>query len=238
MLWPVTEQSQRAAMSKMWAIFPIGQENPIHLRAIWGKGVPDAKPVKNITFTAATYPDVADRQQAFEDMALKLNKLGYNIYTCFNPISPAFAGDEQNGLSVADADIVCRRYLLVDLDRLVTSQPATDDEVDEAFRVAGEVERDICHSNGRDPITVSSGNGAHIYLPIEMGNDDAGKVLCQKMLKAFAEKYDTGTIKVDTAVFNASRITKVLGTVARKGVEMPDPNGMDDRYYRMAGLVE
>jgi hypothetical protein len=58
------------------------------------------------------------------------------------------------------------------------------------------------------------------------------------MLKVFAAKYDTDTVKVDTGVYNASRITKVPGTVARKGIEVPDPTGYIERYYRMASVVE
>lgn len=238
MIWPVTEQQQRAAMSKMWGLFPVGQDNPIHLRAIWGKGVPGHQAVKNITFTAAKYPAVTDRQRAFENKALALNQQGYNNYTCFNLISPYFKGDESNSLSVSDADIVCRRYLLIDFDRFNTSQPATDDEIDEVFKVAHELEKDAFYDKGYEPITVCSGNGAHIYLPIELDNDGGGKALCQKLLKTFAEKYDTDAVKVDTGVFNASRITKVPGTVARKGVEVPDPTGFNERYYRIARVVE
>lgn len=239
MIWHPTEAAQRNEIAKMWDIFPVGQDDPIHQRAIWGKGVPGEQPVKNITFTAAAYPNVADRQRAFEDMALKLNKQGYNIYTCFNPVSPDFKGDECNGLAVKDVDIVCRRYVLIDIDRAETSQPATDDEIDEIFKVAGKVERDLIYSKGQEPITVCSGNGAHIYLPLEdLPNDDATKALCQRMLKALAEKYDTKAVKVDTGVFNASRITKVPGTIARKGIEVPDDTGINERYYRMAAVVE
>ena len=222
----------------MWDIFPVGQDDPIHQRAIWGKGVPGEQPVKNITFTAAAYPNVADRQRAFEDMALKLNKQGYNIYTCFNPVSPDFKGDECNGLAVKDVDIVCRRYVLIDFDRAQTSQPATDDEIDEILKVAHELEKDAFYSKGHDPIAVGSGNGVHIYLPIDIPNDHHGKALCQNMLKVFAAKYDTATVKVDTGVFNASRITKVPGTIARKGIEVPDDTGIHERYYRMASVVE
>lgn len=239
MIWQVTEQRQREELRKMWPIFSVGQDNPIHLRAIWGKGVPGYQAVKNITFTAAKYPNVADRQRAFEDKAIALNRLGYNIYTCFNLINPAFAGDEHNGLSVKDADIVCRRYLLVDFDRSDTSQPANDDEIDNAFKVAHALEKDAFFSKGHDPITVCSGNGVHIYLPLnDLPNDETSKAICQQILQAFAAKYDTMTVKVDVSVYNASRITKVPGTVARKGVEVPDPKYFNDRYYRMAEVVE
>lgn len=239
MLHPVTEQQQREAMSKMWAIFPVGPDDPIHLRAIWGNGVPDPQPVKNITFNASAYLDVIDRQRAFEDAAIALNARGYNIYTVINRIDPGFAGDEHNGLAVKDQHIVERRYLLVDVDRPETHEPATDDELDEVWKAAFPIEKDFFFSKGADPISVCSGNGAHIYLPLaNLPNDLASKEMCQRMLLALAGQYNTPMAKVDTSVFNASRITKVPGTVARKGVEVPDDTGINERYYRMASVVE
>lgn len=237
MIWPVTEQQQRASMNEGWNILAVGVDNPIHMRAIWGKGVNNPQPIKNITITAKKYPNLTDRQRAFEDKAFLLNQQGYNIYTCFNLICPDFQGDEVNGLSVKDADIIGRRYLLVDFDRAVTNQPATDDEIDEVFKVAHELEKDAFYSKGLEPLTVNSGNGAHIYLPIDLPNDEVSKFRCQKMLQAMANKYSTANVKVDTGVFNASRITKMPGTIARKGIEVPDDTGINERYYRMASVV-
>jgi hypothetical protein len=238
MIWPVKEEHQREQMAKMWNLFNVGQDGPIHMRAISGKGVPNSRPTKNLTFTAEEYQCVSDRKQAFMDRAVKLNRAGYNIYTCFNLISPDFAGDRLNGLAVKDADIVRRRFLLVDLDRADTGAPATTDEINEVFQVAGQIEREYFFSQGLDPITVNSGNGAHIYIPIDLPNDEASKLLCQKMLQALAAKYDTPTVKVDTSVFTAGRITKVPGSVARKGLEVEDPTGFQERCYRMAAFVE
>ena len=237
MIWPVSETLQRDGMNEGWNILATRQDNPLHIRAIWGKDVPGSLPVQNITFTVTKYPSLLDRQRAFEDKALVLNQQGYNIYTCFNLISPDFKGNEENGLSVKDADIVRRRYLLVDFDRAVTNQPATVDEINEVFKVAHELEKDAFYSKGLEPITVNSGNGAHIYLPLDLPNDEASKLLCQKMLQAMARKYATANVKVDTAVFNASRITKMPGTIARKGTEVPEDTGIPERCYRMASVV-
>jgi hypothetical protein len=237
MIWPVKEEHQREEMAKMWNFFRVGQDDPIHQRMVWGKGVPDPRAPKNLTFTAEEFRCVSERKQAFIDRAIKLNRAGYNVYTCFNSISPDFAGDRLNGLAVKDADIVRRRFLLVDVDRADTGAPATSDELDEVFGVAGQIERDYFFSKGLDPITVNSGNGAHIYIPIDLPNDEASKLLCQKMLQALAAKYDTPTVKVDTSVFNAGRITKVPGSVARKGLEVEDPNDLEERRYRMAYFV-
>lgn len=233
MIWSVSAEQQRAAMSDMWNIFPVGPGDPIHLRAIWGKGVPgEPRATRNLTFTARAYPCVRARQNAFESNAIKLNQQRYNVYTCFNPISPSFAGDEQNGLAVTDSDILCRRYLLIDFDRANATGPATDAEIDEVFRVAHQLEVELFYERGDDPITVSSGNGAHIYIPLQqLPNDASTKLRCSAILKEFAARYNTATVKVDTCVFNASRITKVPGTIAYKGLET------EERHYRMADVV-
>lgn len=238
MICPVSKAHQREAMAEMWDYFPVYQQDPLHIRAIWGKGVPNRLPTENITFTEATYPNIAERKQAFEDKALQLNQQGYNIYTCFNRIRTDFAGDEQNGLAVKDRDIIERRYILVDFDRTETNQPATVDELDAVFAVAHRLELNLFFNKGHDPITACSGNGAHIYLPVNLPNDEGSTALCKQMLKAFASKYNTDAVKVDTSVYNAGRITKVLGTIARKCVEVSDPAGFDERSYRMVSVVK
>lgn len=237
MIWPAKVADQREAIAKMWHLFPVSRHDPLHIRAIWGKGVPDPRPPRNITFNETAYPCVTDRKRAFEDAAIWLNKQGYNIYTCFNPIRPDFAGDERNGLAVKDSDILRRRYVLIDLDRPDNSKPATDDESDAVFATAHKLEVDMFYSNGDDPITVSSGNGAHLYLPVDLPNDKSSKALCRELLRSFASKYNSSAAQVDTSVFNAARITKVPGTIARKGVEVPDPTGFHERYWRMVGVV-
>ena len=46
-----------------------------------------------------------------------------------------------------------------------------------------------------------------------------------------ANKFDNEIVKIDTVVYNASRITKVVGTIARKGLES------EGRPYRMARVI-
>ena len=108
MIWPVTEQQQREEIKKTWSIFPTGINDPIHLRALWPKRLPGKKAARNITFTAKDYPEVSDRQRAFEAKALELNAQGFNSYIALNPIAPSFPGNQHNGLAVKDEHISCR----------------------------------------------------------------------------------------------------------------------------------
>jgi len=51
-------------------------------------------------------------------------------------------------------------------------------------------------------------------------------------LHDLASRFDNSVVGIDKAVFNASRITKVPGTVMRKGQETPE------RPYRVAEVCD
>ena len=151
--------------------------------------------------------------------------MGYNIYIVMNPIRESFKGK-----SAADADISHRELLLIDVDRAEKMVvPATDAEVEAARLVADAIKAFMEEHGCSDPIRVMSGNGHHLYyLLAEMPNNEESKHLIQRMLLNLAHRFDNDMIKIDTVVFNASRITKVPGTIARKGLES------EGRPYRMA----
>lgn len=222
-----------AELHKAWALFPVGPSDPIALRAIPPKGAGAGLPARNLTFTARDFPGVDARQQAFAEAAVELNEEGYNIYTCLNPIQPSFTGNRINGRAVRDIDIGCRRYLLIDLDRAQsTAGPATDEELAEADLVADRIAEFLAEEHGHATRRVMSGNGVHLYLPLaDFPNNAPSKACCQQVLQGLARRFDTDAVKVDTSVFNASRITKVPGTIARKGLELPG------RPYRFARVI-
>ena len=83
-----------------------------------------------------------------------------------------------------------------------------------------------------DPIKVMSGNGYHLYYILgNIDNSLESKEFVQTFLKDLAAEFDNDIVKVDTCVFNASRITKLVGTIARKGEETAE------RPYRMARFI-
>lgn len=225
-----TATSCPVELAKMWSIFEIDLESPISLRAISPKGAPSRLRARNFTFTPVDFPDLDDRKQAFSDLAIALNDQGYNVYMVMNPIEPGFAGDLRNELAVADPDIISRRLILIDLDRtghLVES--ATDEEINDSAELADLVAAFLEQEYDVEVSRVMSGNGAHLYMALpDIPNDERSKADCQQLLVALGQKFDTPTIKIDRAVFNASRITKVPGTVARKGIET------SERRFRMA----
>ena len=77
-----------------------------------------------------------------------------------------------------------------------------------------------------------SGNGYHLYYELnKMPNDEKTKRLAEGILHELANKFNNNIVAVDTCVFNASRISKVPGTIARKG-----PN-TTERPHRMAVVL-
>lgn len=215
-------------IKKMWQIIGTNNSSVLELRALWPQAVPNSKAPVTKHFRASNLGGIDACKAAFEREALRLNALGYNIYIVMNPIEPTFVGDD-----VTDKDIMCRDLLLIDIDRTEKKkEPATDDEVEAAKQLADYVVNYLKENKWPEPIRVMSGNGHHLYYVLpEVSNDEASKNYVQSLLKNLATEFDNEIVQIDTTVFNASRITKVVGTVARKG---PESEG---RPYRMARVI-
>lgn len=215
-------------ISKLWQLIQIDHGQTLELRAISPKGSGQTgKPIVK-HFKASGFKSVESIKNQFEEAALELNKRGYNIYIVMNPIN-----SQMNGDSASDSDITCRRLLLIDIDRATgTSQPATDAEIEIATKVADRVCTFMGENGFPDPMRMMSGNGHHLYYPLDdLPNTTETTTAIRTLLSGLAHKFDTTEHRIDTAVFNASRITKVPGTIARKGFETAE------RPYRMAVVV-
>ena len=223
-------KSAQLEIKKMWRIFYADNDSVFELRALWPKGVPNKKPPVVQHYKVSSYSSLDACKEAFEKDALSLNAKGYNVYTLLNPLNPAFsgAGGAQN------TDILYRDLLLVDIDRAgETSEPATAAEVEAAKALAIQIRLFMEARGWPAPFVVMSGNGYHLYYVLEgVGNDSTSADLVRSVLNELASKFDNATVSVDTSVHNASRITKVPGTMMRKGKES------ELRPYRMAEVCD
>lgn len=136
----------------------------------------------------------------------------------------------------ADADVVGRRYLIVDVDPVRPAGCcATQAEKGAACEVALAVRSALPPWSAR-PLIVDSGNGFHLYYRLESelpgGPADAATDPLAKLLAVLARRCDTPAAKVDTRVYNAARIVKVPGTWAKKG-----PN-TSARPHRQSSILE
>ncbi|MGI9072566.1 MAG: YfjI family protein, partial [Bryobacteraceae bacterium] len=138
------------------------------------------------------------------------------------------------GLSTSDGDIVRRTRLVFDFDpRRPAGISATDQEVAAAQTCAAAAWK-ILDAQFKWPAAaaaIMSGNGTHLVWNLDLPNDDESRALLEFVLRAADLLFSTEETSLDTGMFNASRIIKVPGTIARKGDDTPD------RPHRLASVI-
>ncbi|HXI83760.1 MAG TPA: AAA family ATPase [Verrucomicrobiae bacterium] len=135
---------------------------------------------------------------------------------CKNRLKAAKSGE-----ATGDIHIVCRHWLLIDIDPFRPKGiSSTDDEKKQAAILARDI-RDYLRGLGwPEPVVADSGNGWHLLYRVALPSNDGGRV--QRVLRALSSRFDNDHCKVDKGVFNPSRIVKLYGTLARKGDSLPD----------------
>lgn len=215
-------------IKKMWSIFDLDPDSFLELRAIWPKRTGDMRAPITKHFRVSQ-DSIEETKAIFEKEALSLNADGYNVYIVMNPISSGFDRNK----AASDSDIKYRRLLLIDIDRKNGKEnPANDAEIEEAQKMAHRIVEALQGKGWINPFLTMSGNGCHIYYKLDkIPNSEDTKNEIARLLKNLATKFNSETMEIDTSVYNASRITKVPGTIARKGTESAD------RKYRMAVVL-
>jgi hypothetical protein len=215
-------------IKKHWEVHEPQKGCPLSIRALKPKGSPLDLPTQNHILYPDKYGTLEALKTEFEQRALDLNEAGYNVYTVMNRIRP----DMYLG-AVSDKDITHRDLLLVDIDRKEgTDQPATEADIQDAKNLADDVMKTMSTFAFSVPKVVMSANGIHLYYKLDgIPESDDGKEKIRSLLYCLNQMHSHPNVAIDTTVFNAARITKVIGTIARKGVESPD------RPFRKAVLL-
>ncbi len=201
-------------------------------------------------WTASGYYD-ADHLEQAADAIEALDAAGTydGIYIVLNEINPALLSRRANRIetrlpkaatTTADADITRRQWFPVDIDvKRPSGISSTDEEHATALQAAGKVARYLSEEHGfPEPIQADSGNGAHLLYQINLPNDEESRTLIERCLKALGAAFDKDPTEdrpgweIDKTTFNAARIWKLYGTVARKGDNTPD------RPHRRARILE
>lgn len=166
-------------------------------------------------------------------------------YVTLNPVEPALLARAANRVAhnvkstTTDADIVRRRWLFIDIDsRRPAGVSSTDGELREASKLSDTLQAAMSANGWPEPLQGMSGNGRYLLWRIELPNDEKSKLLVQSVLKTMASQFDTVGAEVDCSTFNAARICKVLGTVARKGDELLGVEGIEDRPHRQSWFIK
>lgn len=160
------------------------------------------------------------------------------IYLTLNPVNPDLLARASNRVkqrvrvTTIDADILRRRLLLLDFDAKRPAEiSSTEAEHQAALDVARNAAAALQENGWPEPVVADSGNGAHLLFRIDLPNDQASTDIIKAVLRTAAQRFNAGDVQLDLSVHNASRISKLYGTVARKGDSTPQ------RPHRVSRLI-
>lgn len=135
--------------------------------------------------------------------------------------------------TTSDADIVGRKWILIDFDpKRKTGTSSSKEELLKARDVARRTYDFLIDQGINPPVVAMSGNGYHLLVRVQLANSDENQTLVARFLKAISMMFQTEDIDIDLKVYNAARICKLYGTWAKKGANT------EERPWRMAKLIK
>jgi len=183
-----------------------------------------------------------DKAGALADSVVALADENFaGVYFSINPCNPDLLARSANRYqkyakeTTADADIIRRRWLPIDLDPIRPSGISSNEgEHQAALQKALDI-REWLISRGWPAsafILADSGNGGHLAVKIDLANDTDARDLVKACLESLDATFSDKAVKVDTTTYNAARIWKIYGTMARKGSDVPD------RPHRLSRIID
>lgn len=169
------------------------------------------------------------------------NRQGLNFYFVMNSVNEGCYSRQQRDCFIeinrnnktpttSDKDIVKRNWLLLDIDcERPSGVSSTDTELQKSKDKANKVYRYLKNEGFEQPIVAYSGSGTHLLYKISL--DPSETQLVKDSLLALDMMFSDEEVKIDTSVFNASRITKLYGTMAVKG------RNTKERPHRLSKIV-
>lgn len=157
--------------------------------------------------------------------AIKPYSDSYNIYFTLNAINPACYSREQKDTIILrpknttqDSEIIARNYVLIDLDpKRPSGVCSTKEEATKAYEKGKEVYKFLMDNGFYEPIMVFSSSGVHIYLRCALLNNDENTKLIKRFLQALGMLFSDEYVDCDQAVYNAARISRLVGSYSCKG---------------------
>lgn len=158
---------------------------------------------------------------------------GRAAYVSLNEISSSSLANSSLK-ALKDSDIARYVWLFVDVD---PERPAgtnsNESELKAAADVAQSLVRFMCDTIGfNQPLVAMSGNGYHTLWRVDLPNNDSSKKLVKTCLSVLDELFSSGGVKIDTAVCNPARMTKLYGTVPQS------KKASEDRPHRMSRILQ
>ena len=169
---------------------------------------------------------------SYEELVKKVSVLDdvqsiQGIYATLNEVNSSLLSRRSNRIKMrlgkkdattADADIIRRRWLPIDIDPVrISGVSSTEEEHQAAIDRAGIIGDFLTEWGFPEPLVADSGNGAHLLYRIDLPNDPASLDLVKHCLETLSVLFSDDLANIDTANYNAARIWKLYGTVSRKG---------------------
>ena len=213
----------KETIQKWWNIF-VGDGRFTEVR-ILGKFTYSGyfKSVDNLVSQIEPYSNMEDEQ----------------IYFTFNTIDPACYGRQQSEkivkspkITTNDNDIIHRDWVMCDFDPIRKSGTnASEEEFELAHQKAQEVFRFLRDKGFEAPVICKSGNGWHLLYKIDVNVSDEATETIKGFFKYMGMKFSDDRVEFDEKNFNAARVCKLYGTMAKKGANL------QDRPWRMSEIV-
>ncbi len=145
---------------------------------------------------------------------------------------PRFGVIKQVSHRINSNDVEKYSWLMVDADPI--RQSGTNSTLEE-WRAStdklNEVNDELIELGFPPPtIMLSSGNGFHLYYPVDLPNNEKTKNLVKCFLGYLSRMHTDNQVDIDTANIDAARLAKLPGTLVRKGP------ATDERPHRRARL--
>lgn len=187
----------------------------------------DPKPTLSGYFRADS-PNIAQELARYPDRT---------FYQNLNPVEPDCYSRSQHEKLVAyprqttsDDDILGYQWILVDADPVRRSGiSATNTEKEAARLVSRRVWKCLKQRGFCDPVIADSGNGYHLLYKVQAQLSE--KVTVEHFLATLDMWFSNEAVQIDTSVYNPARITKLYGTMARKGADT------EERPHRQSRLL-
>ena len=179
--------------------------------------------VENLIKQIEPYANMDDEQCYFT-----LNKINDDCYG--RQQSERFIKSPK--VTTNDTDIIARQWVMVDFDPIrATGVNASDEEFELAHKKAQTVFKYLREQGFNDPVICKSGNGWHLQYLIDCPNTEENTETIKRFLQSLGKMFTDDKVDIDEKVFNAGRICKLYGTMAKKGANI------GERPWRMSEIV-
>lgn len=126
-------------------------------------------------------------------------------------------------VSTNDNDIIRRKFLMIDCDAIrKSSTNSSDVEFNAALQKARDIFSFLRVKGFPDPIVCTSGNGAHLQIPVDLPNDEETTEIIKRFYKYLGNQFTDNQVDIDQKVYNLARLCKTYSTTAKKGANLPE----------------